>query len=232
MKAGDKIEFRLQKGCPDGLPRGHRGRRANAEPPNQHEARIEHRARGDAASVTLIFDDAYVPDPDDRVLVQPYDEDGNALEGYIIDLPDVYDGREGPAQGQRTKPTTTPSPSCLVKAAAPASACASTSPKAAPILIHAKRTKRRSAGSHQQRRRHDLHLSIQHRFERRRPSSLSMVQTAKPRPTPVRRSSATAAAPSPKEPSTSTPPHRRPGAELHRHHHPGHSHGRLFLSDR
>ena len=92
VKAGDKIEFRLQKGSE---MVSHEVTVAGEQTPNRPTSmKLESStvARGDAVFATLIFDDAYVPDPDDRVLVQPYDEDGNALEGYIVDLPDVYDG--------------------------------------------------------------------------------------------------------------------------------------------
>lgn len=92
VKAGDKIEFRLQKGSE---MVSHEVTVAGEQTPNRPTSmKLESStvARGDAVFATLIFDDAYVPDPDDRVLVQPYDEDDNALEGYIVDLPDVYDG--------------------------------------------------------------------------------------------------------------------------------------------
>ena len=92
VKAGDKIEFRLQKGSE---MVSHEVTVAGEQTPNRPTSmKLESStvARGDTVFATLIFDDAYVPDPDDRVLVQPYDEDGKALEGYIVDLPDVYDG--------------------------------------------------------------------------------------------------------------------------------------------
>lgn len=92
VKAGDKIEFRLQKGSEmvsyDVTVAGEQ----TPNPPTSMTLESSTVARGDAVFATLIFDDAYVPDPDDRVLVQPYDEDGGALQGYIVDLPDVYDG--------------------------------------------------------------------------------------------------------------------------------------------
>lgn len=50
-------------------------------------------AEGDPAFATLIFDEDYVPQEDDRILVQRYDADDNELgEGYLVDLPDVYSG--------------------------------------------------------------------------------------------------------------------------------------------
>ena len=91
VKAGDRIEFLLQK---DSEMVTHEVTVAGTQTPNRPtsmRAQSSTVAQGDAVFATLVFDDAYVPDPDDRILVQPYDADDVALEGYIVDLPDVYD---------------------------------------------------------------------------------------------------------------------------------------------
>ena len=101
VKAGDKIEFRLQKGSE---MVSHEVTVAGEQTPNRPTSmKLESStvARGDAVFATLIFDDAYVPDPDDRVLVQPYDEDDNALEATSSICRMSTTLREGPAQGQR-----------------------------------------------------------------------------------------------------------------------------------
>lgn len=92
VQAGDKIEFRLQNG--DEMI-SHEVTVASNETPNPPTSmRVESNtvAPGTAVFASVVFDDAYVPDPDDRILVMAYDEDDNNTNMYTVDLPDVYDG--------------------------------------------------------------------------------------------------------------------------------------------
>lgn len=91
VKAGDKIELRMQKG--EEMVSYEKTVAGDQTPTAPTSMALESQtvARGDSVFATLVFDENYVPNENDRILVQPYDADGEALTAYFAELPDVYD---------------------------------------------------------------------------------------------------------------------------------------------
>ena len=198
VKAGDKIEFRLQKGSE---MVSHEVTVAGEQTPNRPTSmKLESStvARGDAVFATLIFDDAYVPDPDDRVLVQPYDEDGNALEGYIVDLPDVYDG------SVKVQLKDSDKADYYTIAFVPGEGGSSSLSVRVDLTEGSTDPDTPSEPSDDQQDLINNAVAMTFTYPSNTVSLGESVSPAKPRPTPVRRSSATAVTPSPKERLTST----------------------------
>lgn len=95
VKAGDKIEVAMTdaEGAMKKAPAVTVAGDQTPNAPTSMRLESDTVASGDSVFATLIFDDAYVPQEDDRILVQRYDADDNELgEGYLVDLPDVYSG--------------------------------------------------------------------------------------------------------------------------------------------
>lgn len=92
VKAGDKIELRMQNGDEMVSHEKIVASSADPNPPTSMKVESNKVASGDAVFATLIFDEGYVPDPDDKILVMRYDENGEDLGMYTVDLPDAYDG--------------------------------------------------------------------------------------------------------------------------------------------
>lgn len=92
VRAGDKIELRMQNGDEMVSYEKTVVSSADPNPPSSMTVESNKIAQGDAVFATVIFDNDYVPDPDDKILVMRYDQDGNDLGMYTVDLPDAYDG--------------------------------------------------------------------------------------------------------------------------------------------
>lgn len=92
VQAGDSIELRMQKG--DEMITHQKTVASSSTPhvPSSMKAESSTVAPGDAVFASLVFDSAYVPDPDDRILVMAYDSADKNIDMYSVDLPDVYDG--------------------------------------------------------------------------------------------------------------------------------------------
>lgn len=92
VKAGDKIKLCIQND--DEMVSFEKTVASSADPNPPTSMKVESNkvASGDAVFATVIFDEGYVPDPDDKILVMRYDENGEDLGMYTVDLPDAYDG--------------------------------------------------------------------------------------------------------------------------------------------